>query len=244
MEEIYKKIIKNIKDYFKKNNIQKAVIGLSGGIDSAVSVRLVVDAIGKDNVFALMLPEKSLTKKENIKDAVESCKDLGIRYHIGYIDDFLDAFKKLKWKQNKNAMVNLKPRTRMCILYNYANAHNALVIGTSNKTELMLGYFTKHGDGAADIEVIGDLFKTEVVKLAEYLKIPKKIIKKTPTAELYPNQTDEDELGASYENMDNILKKLVKKQKIDGEDLLYKKIIKKIKSNEHKGKMPFIIKVF
>lgn len=238
MQKTYNKLVKGIKDYFEKNNIKKAVIGLSGGIDSAVSAKLVSEAIGKENLHALIMPVKGVSSEENIKDAVEFCKFLGISFSLIYINDFIKNFENLKWKQNKIAKMNTASRIRAVILYNQANTRNALVIGTSNKTELELGYFTKYGDGACDVEVIGDLFKTEVIKLAEYLKIPKKIINKIPTAELYHGQTDEKEIGASYREIDKVLRN----NKSDSK--LFKKIKKRIKDNEHKGKLPYVVKVF
>ena len=241
MERIHKKLIKGIKEYFRKNNIKKAVIGLSGGIDSALSLRLAAEAVGNSNVTALIMPEKSLTKKENVEDAVRLCRSLKIKFKVIEINPFLKNFKKLSLKQNKDSWLNLKPRIRMLILYNYANANDGLVIGTSNKTELKLGYFTKYGDGACDVEVIGDLYKTEVIELAKFLKIPEKIIKKVPSAELYPGQTDEKELGASYFVIDNILKKITKKQNIE-KNRIVKKIMNRIKTNGHKRKQPVVIK--
>lgn len=244
MGKTYNKLIKGIKEYFKKNNIKQAVIGLSGGIDSSLSAKLVADTIGKENVHGLMMPVKGLSSEENIKDTIEFCKFLGVDYSLIYINDFIKNFERLDWKQNKIAKMNAASRIRAVILYNYANTHNALVIGTSNKTELMLGYFTKYGDGAVDIEVIGDLFKTEVIKLAQYLKIPDKIIKKVPTAELYHGQTDEEELGASYSVIDEILESINKNKKYlikkyDKE--LIENISERIKKNEHKRKSPEII---
>ncbi|MBI2655622.1 NAD+ synthase, partial [Candidatus Woesearchaeota archaeon] len=216
-------------------------IGLSGGIDSSLSAKLVADAIGKENVHGIMMPVKGLSSDENIKDAADLCKLIGISYSIVYINDFIKDFEKLKW-QSKIAKMNTASRIRAVILYHYANTHNALVIGTSNKTEMMLGYFTKYGDGAVDIEVIGSMFKTDELELARYLKIPEKLILKTPTAELYHGQTDEDELGASYEEIDSILSKIEKKQKLPNNELT-KKILKRIKANEHKRNVPFLVKL-
>ena len=239
--EIHKKITEGIKEYFRKNNLKKAVIGLSGGIDSSLSAKLVADAIGKENLHGMIMPVKGLSSDENIKDAVDLCRLIGINYSIIYINDFVKDFEKLAW-QSKIAKMNTASRIRAVILYHYANTHNALVIGTSNKTEIMLGYFTKYGDGAVDIEVIGSLFKTNELELARFLKIPEKIIKKTPTAELYHGQTDEEELGATYMEIDSILSKIEKKQKLS-KSALVKKILKRIKDNEHKRNVPFLVKV-
>ncbi len=239
--EIHKKITEGIKEYFRKNNLKKAVIGLSGGIDSSLSAKLVADAIGKENLHGMIMPVKGLSSDENIKDAVDLCRLIGINYSIIYINDFIKDFEKLAW-QSKIAKMNTASRIRAVILYHYANTHNALVIGTSNKTEIMLGYFTKYGDGAVDIEVIGSLFKTNELELARFLKIPEKIIKKTPTAELYHGQTDEEELGATYMEIDSILSKIEKKQKLS-KSALVKKILKRIKDNEHKRNVPFLVKV-
>jgi len=249
MEEIYNKLISGIKGYFNRNNIKNAVIGLSGGIDSSVSAKLVADAIGKENVRGLIMPLKGLSSEENIQDAVEFCTLNGIDYSLIYINDFLGEFEKLKWKHNKIAQMNTASRIRAVILYNYANTHDALVIGTSNKTEILLGYFTKYGDGAVDIEVIGKLFKTEERELAKFLKIPDKIINKVPTAELYHGQTDEEELGISYDELDKILKLYV-----EGNSMLniiekgfekekVEKIIKRIEANEHKRNMPSVVRI-
>ena len=240
IKQTYNILVNGIKDYFEKNKFEKAVIGLSGGLDSAVSAKLVADAIGKENVQCLIMPVKGLSSEENIQDAVEFCTLNGIDYSLMFINDFFKEFEKVEWKQNKIAEMNTIARVRAVILYNYANTHNDLVIGTSNKTEILLGYFTKYGDGAVDIEVIGDLFKTEEKELAKFLGISEKIINKVPTAELYHGQTDEEELGASYEEIDKILKKIANNEDVDGE--LAEKIMKRVKDNEHKRSMPVVLK--
>ncbi len=246
---VYDALVAGIKDYFNKNNFKKAVIGLSGGIDSAVSAKLVADAIGKENVYGLIMPLRGLSSEENIQDAVEFCTLNGIDYSLIFINKFVGEFEKLEWKQNKTAKMNTASRVRAVILYNYANTHNALVIGTSNKTEILLGYFTKYGDGAVDIEVIGELFKTDERELARFLGIPEKIINKTPTAELYHGQTDEGELGVSYEELDKILKLHVDgknvKEIIDrGFDRkIVENVIGRVKANEHKRNMPFVVRI-
>jgi len=249
MQKVYDKLVEVVKDYFSKNKINKAVIGLSGGIDSSVSAKLVADAIGKENVYGLIMPLKGLSSEENIKDAVEFCTLNGIKYSLIYINEFVEEFEKLEWKQNKIAKMNTASRIRAVLLYNYANTHDALVIGTSNKTEILLGYFTKYGDGAVDIEVIGDLFKTEEKELARFLKIPDKIINKVPTAELYHGQTDEEELGVPYEELDKILKLYVKGKSVDeiisnGFDKnVVESVVERINANEHKRTMAAVVRV-
>ena len=234
MKKAHGKLVNGIKQYFTKAGIKKAVIGLSGGIDSALALKLVADAIGNDNITALLMPEKGLTKKANVEDGIELCELLKVKYKIIPINSFIKEFKKIKaWRQNKIASINTKSRVRALILYNYSNTHNAIVIGTSNKTELKLGYFTKYGDGACDIEVLGDLYKTQVWELSKYLEIPKNIIHKVPSAELFHGHTDEKEIGENYKNIDLMLK---------GKKKMSKKVKDRIKENKHKSEEICIIK--
>lgn len=195
------------------------------------------------------MPVKGLSSEENIQDAVEFCTLNGIEYSLIFINNFIKEFEKIDWKQNKAAETNTISRIRAVILYNYANSSNALVIGTSNKTEILVGYFTKYGDGAVDVEIIGDLFKTEVRELAKFLKIPDRIISKNPTAELYHGQTDEKELGVTYDELDKILGIYSEGKPINEiigkgfEKKIVESIFKRIKANEHKRNMPPVLKI-
>ncbi|MBD3310728.1 NAD+ synthase [Candidatus Woesearchaeota archaeon] len=239
MKKTADRLAKQLKDYARKAGLKKTVIGLSGGVDSAVCAGLAAKALGKKNVHALLMPELKLTDPENIKHAVELCHKLGINYSVVAINTFVEPFDEIAWEQSSAAKMNTKARARMSILYNFANSHGCLVIGTSNKSERLLGYGTKHGDLAADIEVIGGLFKTDVVKLAEHLKIPEKIISKPPSAELAHGQTDENELGAPYFLLDQILVDLDKKatkarllKKYDKK--VVEDVLRRVESSAHK----------
>lgn len=245
MEKYYKKLVSGVRDMFKDAAHKKAVLGVSGGLDSAATIKLIVDALGSENVTAILMPENGLTKAENIRHAKGLCQFLRVEYYYQPINSFLLDYSALPWKQNEVAFMNTKARIRATILYNYANTHHALVVGTSNKSELLLGYGTKYGDLAADFLPLGNLYKTQVQKLADYMQLPKEIVEKPPSAELYAGQTDEEELGASYKELDTILE-----QRESGEEALITKgmnavlvrnIFKKIRENEHKRKLPPII---
>ncbi|MEK6891974.1 MAG: NAD+ synthase [Nanoarchaeota archaeon] len=250
--EVKNILVYGIRDYFKKNNFQKAVIGLSGGIDSTVAAYLTVEALGSENVTAIFMPEY-MTSKQSHDDAHEVARRLKIKTHTIEIHDFVDFFKKLNERFNCKSeipLANSKARARMMILYYYANAHNALVIGTSDKSETMLGYATKFGDSAADLEPIGDLWKTEVIEFGKFLKVPESITSKKPSPELMQGKTADFELGATYDVLDKILK-LHFEEKLNVDAIVKKgfdrKVVvnafKRIRLNEHKRKMPTVIKI-
>lgn len=248
MERVFKRLVKGIQEYFEKNNAKHAVIGLSGGLDSSVTLKLLVEALGADNITAILMPETGLTPELSMNHARKICEAWVVPYYYVPINDLVTEFNSLPWKQSHTAQINTKARIRGMILYNLANTLNALVVGTSNKSELMLGYFTKYGDGACDLEPIGDLFKSEVFKLASHIGIPEEIIAKKPSAELYMNQTDEKELGAPYEDLDKILLKIEEEEPeaMCVEKGLPPNLVHRLfrlnKETKHKRKMPAIIK--
>lgn len=187
------------------------------------------------------------TPAEDRIHGIEIAKTLGIEYAEIAIDSIQNEFLSLtQLEENDLAIGNLKARIRMSIIYYYANHKNYLVSGTGNKSEILIGYFTKHGDGACDMEPIGDLYKSEVFKLSEFLNVPQDIITKPPRAGLWNGQTDEDEIGMNYELLDQILylyaEKDMKNTEIAGKlgisaddvDM----IIEKTKRSEHKSKVP------
>lgn len=249
MHNIYTKLIAGIGKYFKQAKVENAVIGVSGGVDSALTLKLTVDALGPQRVTALLMPEKGISSEENHMHAKTLCQFLKVEHYSVSINKFLTDFLSLPWQPNDLSQINNKARVRMTILYNFANTRNALVVGTSNKTELALGYGTKFGDLAADIEVLGDLFKEEVYKLADHVGLPSEFIEKAPSAELYSGQTDEDELGMSYKEIDTILRKM--EEGLSKDELIEKglnpnsvhKVFRLYELNKHKLEPPFLISV-
>ncbi|MCD7781538.1 MAG: NAD+ synthase [Methanosphaera sp.] len=199
-----------IKDEVEKSNTDGVVVGLSGGIDSTVVAYLAVKALGSDNVKGYIMPSLT-TSDEDIYDAqlIQDLIDIETTYiSIGDLyEDFVNTCKSDNSPENKQSLAsaNIKPRLRMSILYYYATLNNYLVIGTGNKTELLVGYFTKYGDGGVDLLPIGDLYKEEVQLVAQALGVPDSIINKAPTAGLWPGQTDESELGMTYPVLDRLL---------------------------------------
>lgn len=192
------RIVKFIKQTFKKQGPTKAVIGLSGGVDSATSYVLLSRAIGEDNVIATHLPY--FLSDPHLDKITKKVTPYSIKKPVDAIKNLLGITNKEKVR-----LGNVMARVRMSVLFDLAKKHRALVCGTENKTEHLLGYFTRYGDGASDIEPLRHLYKTQVYILASYLGIPKEILQKSPTAGLWPGQTDEKEFGFTYKEADEVL---------------------------------------
>jgi len=191
-----------------KTGFKKVVFGLSGGIDSALVAYLCAKTFSPKDVTALIMPYKT-SNPENMKHAEIIVNNLKINSETHDISEMIDAFYKSDPDADMVRQGNRMARERMCFLYDYSSKHNALVIGTSNKTELMLGYGTIFGDLASAINPIGDLYKTQIWQLAEYLSLPKEIIEKPPSADLWTGQTDEEEIGYTYDKLDALLHYMV-----------------------------------
>jgi len=236
-----KTIVNWLKANLKQSGCRGIVLGLSGGIDSACVAALAKQAVGKDKLLAFILPCHSQLK--DLKDARVAADGLKIKTKTVDLTGIHDSFLKILPTANRMAIANLKPRLRMLVLYYFANKLNYLVAGTGNKSEIKVGYFTKHGDGATDLLPLGDLLKTQVKRLAEELKIPQTIIDKVPTAGLWPGQTDEGEMGITYPELDDILERMEnKKRQIASADKV-NKVKQMIRRSAHKRQGPKICKI-
>lgn len=246
------KQIENIVVFIRKQlesaGFSKLIVGLSGGIDSSVTAALCVKAAGKENVKGVMLPYRK-SHPDSLKDALEVAKYLGIEHQVIDISPMVDIYFEI-YDQEADLLRkgNRMARERMCVLYDMSAKYQALVAGTGNLSELMIGYCTQYGDSACAFEPIGHLYKTEVYKIGKALKLPESVIKKKPTADLWDGQTDEDEMGISYAELDEILYQLLDEKRSEkklilsfGEDKILK-VKRMIQLSEFKRKMPPTLK--
>ncbi|MFQ6136364.1 MAG: NAD+ synthase [Candidatus Hydrothermarchaeales archaeon] len=258
LDRVKRRIEDSIRSSIEDTGTRGGVVALSGGVDSALVAKLASEAIG-DRLFALILPEEGVTLPEDIEHAEQLAKELGIGYKLIKIDDVLKGFSDIyttlhvgERKRRQLSWANVKPRVRMILSYMVANLDDRVVLGTGNKTEILLGYFTKYGDGGVDLLPIGDLYKTQVIQMARYLDLPEEIVEKPPSAGLWQGQTDEAELGATYEEIDDVLYCLVEgglspekaASKLKIEITLVNRIYDRMKRNEHKRRPPVITKLF
>jgi len=258
IKEILRKKIKEIRDYFKKSGFKKAIVGVSGGLDSAVAAVLAVRALGRKNVYLIRMPYLGITSEKSLKDAGKLAKNLKIpKKNLITIpinepvDSSWKLLKKFKEEDEKIRKGNLMARERMKILFDLSAAKKAIVMGTEDKTEFKLGYYTLWGDQASGIEPIKNLWKTQVYQLASYLKeIPKEILMKAPSPGLWKGQSAEKEMGIDYLEADIVLSaerdlkmsenEISKNFKIPKRKI--KKILERAKIGQTKSSLPYQLK--
>jgi NAD+ synthase len=242
-------LVRFIKDQTSNAGFTKAVIGISGGVDSAVSAALAAEALGKENVLGVMIPYRTSNPK-SLEDAKLVIQKIGIRSEIVEISKMVNGYCEEYKITNSLRRGNVMARMRMIVLYDLSAREKALVIGTSNKTEILVGYGTQHGDLASAINPLGDLYKSQIWQLAEALGVPKPVIEKAPSADLWEGQTDEKELGITYAKLDALLYEMIDERHSDEEleklgfdSALIKKVHEMIQKNQFKRRPPVIAKV-
>lgn len=238
-----------IRREIRRTGMRRAVVGISGGLDSAVVLALAVRALGKRSVLAVVLPYRTSSPSSE-RDAMALLRDLGVRQVRVDISPMVDEYFRRFPSADRQRRGNKMARERMAILYDLSMQWNALVLGTTNKSEMLLGYGTIHGDLACALHPIGDLYKTQVRQLARHLGVPGRILRKPPSADLYPGQTDEGELGYSYARVDRLLHLLVDLRGDAREALrcgfprrMIERVSERIRRSQFKRRMPLIAKV-
>lgn len=239
-------LVKFLLNEVQKTGIKNAVVGLSGGIDSAVVAVLLKKAFDK-NFLALLMPSQ-YSSQSSIDDALELCEAFDIRHEIVSIEPIISSYCDETMSPLRKG--NLSARARMMVLYDISARENALVVGTSNKSELMLGYGTLFGDLSSALNPIGDLYKSEIFEFAKHLQVPQSILQKPPSADLWSGQSDEADLGYSYAQIDAVLRDFIEKRMTQEELLecgyekeLVEMIINRVFRNHFKRVPPIVAKL-
>ena len=238
-----------LKDETRNAGFERAVLGLSGGVDSAVCAALAVRALGPENVLGVMLPHRT-SSPESLADAEQVAAVLKMKTEVVDISPMVDPFLESRNVTDRVRAGNVMARQRMIVLYDLSQRDGALVFGTSNKTELLLGYGTLFGDMACAINPLGDLYKTQVWQLARALELPARVIDKKPSADLWAGQTDEGEMGFSYAEVDRLLYLMIDERRNDQElraagfaDPFVQQVKGMVRRNQFKRRPPLIAKV-
>jgi NAD+ synthase len=242
-------LVQFIRDETKNAGFHRGVIGLSGGVDSAVSTALTTEALGNNETIAVLMPYRTSSAK-SVEDANSVVAQLGVRSEVVDISEMVDAYCAVHQITDRVRRGNVMARVRMIVLYDISAREKALVIGTSNKTEIMVGYGTLFGDTASAINPIGDLYKSQIWQLARHLALPSKIVDKVPSADLWEGQSDEEELGCTYPQLDALLYHLVDERRNDDElkalgyeSAFVDRVKTLIRRNQFKRRLPLIAKI-
>ncbi len=241
-------LIQFIRNTVANAGFKRILLGVSGGLDSAVSLYLGAKALGAENVMAIRMPYKT-SPAHSLEDAQTMIDALGVNTMTVDITPMVDPLISLFAGMNNTRAGNIMARMRMIVLFDQSVAFNGLVLGASNKSELLLGYTTIFGDSAVALQPIADLYKTQVRQLAKYLKVPQQVIDKVPSADLWEGQTDEGDLGFTYEEVDKLLYLLVDRNfspeaciKEGFERSFVEEVVKRMRQNEFKRRMPPVAK--
>jgi len=247
------RIVHFIRHEIEKSGLNGALVSVSGGIDSAVTLALTVRALGSDRVRALTLPERDITPERDIADVMRLVRRLDVTCDTVEITPVMAVMREILPLYDPSDLVafgNVKSRVRMALSYHYANSLGYMVIGSSNRTEWMTGYFTKHGDGGVDLMPLADLYKNQIRQLAIHLDLPVSIMEKAPSAGFWPGQTDEGELGVDYDTLDLVLHGVEMgmseeevAEALDADLTLVKGIFGRVRANEHKRRLPTILRL-
>ncbi len=242
-------IVRFIRDHLRRSGAEGVVIGISGGIDSSLTAALCVEALGADQVFGILMPHAD-SDPGDLEAGQHLVEHLGIDNAVHDITPIVTGLTGTVGALDAAALGNAKARARMMVLYAEGQRRGRLVCGTGNKSELLVGYFTKYGDGGVDIEPIGDLYKTQVWDLARAMGLPDALVERTPSAGLIDGQTDEDDLGMPYTDLDRILKgielnaspeDIVKRTGLAAEAV--DRVARMVRRSEHKRHAPLVAKV-
>lgn len=238
-----------IRNEITRIGLSRAVIGLSGGIDSALSCFLAAEALGPENVLAVRMPYRS-SSPESLEDAQKVIEATGVQSMTVEITGMVDPLFERFPEMNNMRKGNIMARERMIILYDQSSAFNGLVVGTGNKTEILLGYTTLFGDSANALNPIGDLYKTQVRQLSRALGVPESLVTKAPSADLWSGQTDEGELGFTYTDVDQLLYLMVDERYTPQEcveagfaEPFVRAVVERVRRNHFKRILPPIAKV-
>ena len=247
IKNIKQNLISFLKEEVLKTGLKKVTLGLSGGLDSAV-VAVLCKEVFDDNLNCVLMPSQ-YSSKSSVEDAIELCKKFGIKHEIVSIEPMLSAYLK-NMGENSLRIGNFSARLRMSVLYDISARENSLVVGTSNKSELLLGYGTIFGDLACAINPIGDIYKSDLFEFAKYLGVNDSIVNKAPSADFFEGQSDEADLGYSYAKIDSLLKNMIDENRskdellaLGFEDEFIETIKKRVKINEFKRRLPIVAKI-